>query len=59
MHFKLSEWTAPILVISAAYLFAFFVSFIAVMPLQDAFLPSFGNYASLLYLPHGVRVVAA
>ena len=59
MHFKLSEWKTPILVISMAYLFAFFVSFIAVMPLQDAFLPSFGNYASLLYLPHGVRIVAA
>lgn len=29
------------------------------MPLQNALLPTFGNYASLLFLPHGVRVISA
>lgn len=58
-NFKLSEWTTPILVISLAYLIAFFITFIALMPLQDSLLSSFSNYASILYLPHGVRIVAA
>ena len=55
----LSDWIAPFFVISSAYIFAYFLTFAAVMPLQDAVLPAFGNYASLLFLPHGVRVVAA
>jgi arginine exporter protein ArgO len=55
----LSDWALPILLISGAYLLGFAVTFALVMPLQDAFTPSFGNYASLVFLPHGVRVVAA
>jgi hypothetical protein len=55
----LSDWALPILWISGAYLLAFAVTFAAVMPLQDAVMPAFGNFASLLFLPHGVRVVAA
>ena len=35
------------------------MTFAAVMPLQQAVMPAFGNFASLLFLPHGVRVVAA
>jgi hypothetical protein len=45
--------------ISGSYVFAFAATFTVVMPVQDAVLPAFGNYASLLFLPHGVRVVAA
>lgn len=55
----LSDWAAPTLLISCAYVLAFTVTFSVVMPVQDAVLPAFGNYASLLFLPHGVRVVAA
>ena len=47
------------LLISGADLLGFAVTFAAVMPLQDAVMPAFGNYASLIFLPHGVRVVAA
>lgn len=45
--------------ITLAFLLAFFLTFAAVMPLQNAVAPSFGNYASLIFLPHGVRIVAA
>ena len=55
----LSDWALPMLLISGAYLLGFAVTFAAVMPLQDAVMPAFGNYASLIFLPHGVRVVAA
>jgi hypothetical protein len=53
------DWTIPILMISGAYILAFVVTFAVVMPVQDALLPLFGNFASLLFLPHGVRVIAA
>jgi hypothetical protein len=54
-----SDWLLPALLISGAYILAFATTFSVVMPVQDAVLPAFGNYASLLFLPHGVRVVAA
>lgn len=55
----LSGWVAPTLMISAAYILAFATTFAVAMPVQDTVLPAFGNYASLLFLPHGVRVIAA
>jgi hypothetical protein len=57
--FALSNWITPTLLISGAYLLAFFATFVAIMPLQDAVFPAFANYASLLFLPHGVRVISA
>ena len=53
------EWILPILLISSSYVLAFATTFAVVMPVQDAVLPAFGNYASLLFLPHGVRVIGA
>lgn len=55
----LSNWLTPTLMISCAYVLAFGATFVVVMPIQNAMLPAFGNYASLLFLPHGVRVIAA
>jgi len=55
----LSEWIAPSLIISVAYALAFATTFAVVMPVQNSVLPAFGNYASLLFLPHGVRVIGA
>ncbi|MEI6800580.1 MAG: hypothetical protein WCO04_15405 [Pseudomonadota bacterium] len=55
----LSEWIAPSLIISVAYVLAFATTFAVVMPVQNSVLPAFGNYASLLFLPHGVRVIGA
>lgn len=42
-----------------AYLVAFCVTFKCVLPVQNAFFPEFPSHASLLFLPHGVRVLAA
>ena len=47
------------LVASFLYLAAFFVAFRIVMPIQGFFFPEYASYASLLFLPHGVRVLSA
>lgn len=47
------------LAVSVAYLAAFFLTFGLVMPIQDSFFPEFSSHAILLYLPNGVRVLAA
>lgn len=49
----------PVFVVTCAFLLSFLVTFKVIMPVQNAFLPAFGAYASLLFLPHGVRVVTA
>ena len=49
----------PSLLIPGSYLVAVATTFAVVMPAQDAVLSAFGNYAGLLFLPHGVRVIAA
>jgi hypothetical protein len=46
-------------IVSLAYLGAFFATFEVLMPLQNILVPAFDNRASLLFLPHGVRVLAA
>lgn len=45
--------------VSLAYLAAFFATFEVLMPVQAIFFPEFSGRASLLFLPHGVRVLAA
>ena len=47
------------LVVSFAYLVAFFATFKILIPVQDMFFPVFASHASLLFLPSGVRVLAA
>lgn len=44
---------------SVAYLGAFILTFGLLMPFQRNFLPEYANYASILFLPHGVRVLTA
>jgi hypothetical protein len=46
-------------VVSLAYLAAFIVTFEILMPVQALFFPEFSSRASLLFLPHGVRVLSA
>jgi hypothetical protein len=45
--------------VSLAYLVAFYMAFEILMPVQNAFFPEFASSASLLFLPHGVRVLSA
>lgn len=44
---------------STAYVLAFFITFAGLMPIQNMFFPDFHSSASLLFLPHGVRVLSA
>jgi uncharacterized membrane-anchored protein YitT (DUF2179 family) len=52
------DWLLPFLIISAAFLGAFFVTMYWLLPLQANYTPELAQYASLLFLPHGVRVLA-
>jgi len=45
--------------VSLAYVAAFLVTYGLLTPLQDIFFPEFPSHASLLFLPHGVRVLSA
>lgn len=55
----LSIWALPVAVVSMLYIGAFVITFKIFLPLQDFTLPQFANYASILFLPHGVRVLVA
>ncbi len=45
--------------VSVAYLAAFFTTFEILTPIQNVFFVEFQSHASLLFLPHGVRVLSA
>ncbi|GGG77201.1 hypothetical protein GCM10011415_27600 [Salipiger pallidus] len=49
----------PFLVVASAYILAHGLTAMLVTPLQSHVLPGVTPFASLLYLPHGVRVLAA
>lgn len=54
-----SRYIVPMVLVTAAYMLAIIVTFEVVMPLQLDFLPVFANHASILFLPHGVRILSA
>jgi hypothetical protein len=56
---RLHTWATETVTASLAYLTAFYMTFELLMPVQDAFFPEFSSHASLLFLPHGVRVLSA
>jgi len=45
--------------VSLFYLAASFIAFAVVMPVQQSLFPGLENRASLLFLPHGVKVLSA
>lgn len=49
---------ALILGVTIAYSVAFFAVRYLIYPLQSAFLPAISTYAGLVFLPHGIRVIA-
>lgn len=53
------RWVKPFFIINSLYLMTFFVTMNGLLPLQSRFTPDFASYASLLFLPHGVRVLSA
>jgi hypothetical protein len=46
-------------VLFALYLAAYAIVWAVVAPIQDLFVPDVARFASLLFLPHGVRVLSA
>jgi hypothetical protein len=50
--------TKETLVASMLYLGAFFVTFSFLMPVQRLIFPQYLSFASLLFLPHGIRVLS-
>ncbi len=53
------EWASETFFASLAYVVASFLTFEVLMPLQNMFFPEYPSRASLLFLPHGVRVLSA
>ncbi|EPX86971.1 MASE1 domain-containing protein [Salipiger mucosus] len=47
-----------IIIVAAAYVLAHGLTAVLITPLQSRVLPEITTFASLLYLPHGVRVLA-
>jgi len=50
--------TKETLIASLLYLAAFFVTFSVLMPVQRLVFPQYLSFASLLFLPHGIRVLS-
>ena len=55
----LKGFIIPLGVVSIAYIASFAITFGVFMPVQRIALPDLANAASLLFLPHGVRVLTA
>ena len=55
----MGKFFIPFSIVSAAYLVAYVLSIYALLPLQSAYTPQLTSYASLLFLPHGIRVLTA
>lgn len=55
----LQNWLSPLLVVSLVYLGAFAFTFGVLMPAQTLLLPEVVHHASILFLPHGIRVLTA
>lgn len=54
-----SSFLVESIVASASYVAASLITFKVIAPVQNLFFPQFPSHASLLFLPHGVRVVSA
>ena len=55
---QISDLITTTLVIFGLYFLAYFVVWAVITPVQQAVIPEITKYASLLFLPHGVRVFA-
>lgn len=55
---RIHTLTLTSLIVFALYVFAYFLVWAFITPLQEELLPNVTEYASFFYLPHGVRVIA-
>ena len=53
------DYLPVFLIISATYMIAFSASIYLINPVQQQYFPHLTSYASLIFLPHGVRVLSA
>lgn len=56
---SIKQFLIALVAVTVGYLAAYFVTHFAVTPLQSQFFPEVTQHASLLFLPHGVRVLTA
>ncbi|WP_037306892.1 hypothetical protein [Ruegeria halocynthiae] len=56
---RYADFILPFAIISLANLSAFGISIHLLLPLQAQYTPELAPYASLLFLPHGVRILSA
>lgn len=52
-------WAGATRLVSGSYLAAFFLTFGLLMSIEERISPEWANFTSLVFLPHGVRVLAA
>lgn len=53
------NWLGPVAWITAAYVVLTVITFELLLPLQEKAAGDYANYASVIFLPHGLRVVVA
>lgn len=56
---QIRNFAAVTAVLFGVYLASYALVWAVVMPIQESVLPELGRFASLLFLPHGVRVLSA
>lgn len=54
-----SDFVLSVALTTVVYLISFALTFAILIPIQNFFLPSFESFASLMFLPHGVRIIIA
>ena len=59
LDLNLRDLATETLVISLFYVAAILITFEILMPIQRIFFSEYSSHASLIFLPHGVRVIAA
>lgn len=53
------DWFSATILVSGAYVLSFLVTFGVLISLEERLAGSFAGFTSLMFLPHGVRVLAA
>ncbi len=53
------RWISPLFVVTITYFITFYLTFFVFFPLQESIFGAIPFYANLLFLPHGIRLLAA
>lgn len=55
---QVKDFATTTAIVFSIYLFSYFLVWAVITPTQEALIPEITKYASLLFLPHGIRVFA-